>query len=75
MAVQPDLKRFQNKTGGGFTPIPDIPVAPLPDKLQKIDPDGCKKWEQEQRRLNAEWAKTLNTLQNTVQDLIKTKSS
>lgn len=56
-------------------PLPLLKVPPLPAKLQKIDPDGCAKFQQDLQQAHDQWVQTANTLgfiqQGQVQVLIR----
>jgi len=62
-----NFDKLKNLSAQGYPPIPDILVPPLPEKIRRIDPDGCDKWTRTLNETLSNWIKTQNVLQTGLQ--------
>jgi len=70
-AVTDPLAKLANiNTNAGVQPIPPLTLPPLPDRLVRIDPDGCAAWLAQANQGFADWVQQVNVLQANLAGLI-----
>ena len=75
MPTSDSVKKLGNLSSVAANPIPQLSIPQLPEKLRKLDPDGCNQYQQDLTRELQDWTQKLNTLfatqNNQLASLIK----
>lgn len=59
----PSITKLANVSAAAVNPVPEIMVPDMPEKLRRIDPDGCDKFIEDLRRGLNDFRQKLNTTQ------------
>ena len=68
-----EKERLANRSStAGAQPIPEIILPRFPEKLRRIDPEGCDAWQKQFSLVLKDWVSKMNTVNQNLADKIKT---